>query len=177
MGGIGIDYQAFNRIDEQTGKGRCRLCGKLATGRMWHYCSSEHRDLFELGVSWAHTRYLVLQRDNHRCKNCGKIVHAHYVSQDGDTLKFIESDELANIHHVIPVSYLWQELFKALEGCSENDLPRRKEQLKAIVFFHLDNLITLCEDPCHKTEHKSGWYEQFKFMETGQKTLDEVFAE
>jgi hypothetical protein len=104
-------------------------------------------------------------------------VYGHYVNTDGDSLKFVESDELANIHHIIPVSYLWAEILKALEGCPENDLPRRKEQLKAIVFFHLDNLTTLCEVPCHREEHKSGWYEKFRFMETGQKTLDEILVE
>ena len=170
-----IDYQAFNRRDYETGRWKCRLCEKPAQPPKRFYCSDEHRTLFELGISWAQARYLVLKRDNHRCVKCGKIVHAHYVNTDGDKLKFVGRDELANIHHIIPISYLRGELFKALEGCPESERVWRTEQLAAMLFFHIDNLITLCEVPCHKEEHKSGWYEKFKMMETGQKTL-EVFV-
>lgn len=174
MAQVGIDYSAFNRYDEDAKVGRCRLCGKLATGRFWHYCCKEHRDLFEMGTSWTYARDLVLERDNYRCVKCGKVVASHYCDYDEKKKEFVYSEEIANVHHVIPVSYLWGEIMKALEGCPEEDRPRRLQQLKAIVFFHIDNLVTLCEDPCHKEEHKSGWYEKFRFEETGQKTL-EVF--
>ena len=172
-----MDYQAFNRYDEDAKRYRCRLCGALSTGRKIHYCSDEHRTLFELGISWAYARSLVLKRDNHRCVKCGKIVQGHYIEYDEGKREFISSDNLANIHHVIPVSYLWGEIFKALEGCPEKEKDYRKEQMKVLLFFHIDNLITLCDDPCHKEEHKSGWYLKFKMMETGQKTLDEIIAE
>lgn len=173
MSNVQIDWQAFNRRDIKTGRWKCRYCEKPSQPPKQFYCSDEHRDLFELSLSWPHTRNLVLKRDNYRCVKCGKIVapHSHYY--DKDKKDFVYSDEVANIHHVIPVAYLWNEILKSLEGCPPKDRPRRREQLKVIVFFHIDNLITLCEDPCHKDEHKSGWYKKYALMETGQKTLVE----
>ena len=176
MAQIGIDYQAFNLYNEEEKRGHCRLCGALSTGRFWHYCCKEHRDLFEMGTSWAYARDLVLVRDNFRCVKCGNVVASHYCAYDENKKTFVYSEEIANVHHIIPVAYLRGEIYKALEGCPEEDLDRRKEQLKAIVILHIDNLVTLCEKH-HKETHKSGWYEKFKMRETGQKTLVEIFAE
>lgn len=177
MSNIQIDWQAFNIRDLNTGKIKCRYCGGIPEPPKRVYCSDECRRRFELALSWPYTRKLALERDNYRCRKCGKIIYAHYINQEGDQLKFINEEELANVHHVIPVAYLWGEIIKALEGCPKHLLDRRREQLKVIVFYHLDNLISLCNKPCHKEEHRSGWYLKFKMMETGQKTLDEMVPE
>ena len=177
MAGIPINYSAFDRRDYDTGRWKCRLCEKPAQPPKQYYCSNEHRRIFHLGISWPQARYLALKRDNYRCVKCGKIVAGHHHTYDEGKKKFVYSKEIANIHHVIPVSYLWGEIFKALEGCPASERDWRMEQLMIMVFFHIDNLITLCEDPCHKEEHKSGWYDKFKMMDTGQKTLEVFMSE
>ena len=172
MAGVQFDYNAFDRRDLKTGRWKCRLCEKPAEPPKRYYCSDEHSELFQLALSWPQARYLTLKRDNHRCVKCGKVVVGHYHEYDEDKKEFVYSKEVANVHHIIPVAYLWGEIIKAVEGLEERERTRRIQQLKSIVFFHLDNLITLCEIPCHKEEHKKGWYEKFRFKETGQKTME-----
>lgn len=176
MAGTQFDYTAFDRRDLETGRWKCRLCEKPAEPPKIFYCSDECSELFQLALSWPAARYWALKRDNHRCVKCGRIVQGHYLEYDYGKSKFIEADNIANVHHVIPVSYIWNEILKAVEGLEGKERTWRVQQLKSIAFFHLDNLVTLCEDPCHKEEHKSGWYKRFKMMETGQKTLDELIA-
>ena len=150
---------------------KCRLCENPAEPPKIFYCSDEHRTIFENAISWPHTRYLVLKRDRGKCLKCEKQVALHYLYyKDGE---WNEADYIAHVHHKIPVSYLWGEILKAVEGLEGGERNYRIEQLKAIIFFHIDNLETLCED-CHREAHKSGWYQKFRFMETGQQTLDEI---
>ncbi len=176
MAGVQFDYDAFNRRDPGTGRWKCRLCEKPAEPPKLFYCSDKCSELFQLALSWPAARYWALERDNHRCIKCGKVVAGHYHEYDEEKKEFVYSKEIANIHHIIPVSYLWDEIIKALEGLEGEERTYRAQQLKSIVFFHLDNLITLCEKPCHRNEHKKGWYKKFRMKETGQKTLEELLA-
>jgi len=168
-----IDIRAFDRRDYKTGRWKCRVCEKPAEPPKRYYCSDEHRKLFNLALSWNHTRNLVLKRDNYRCVKCEKIVSAHYHHYDRDKREFMYAEEIAHVHHVIPVVYLWNEILIAVEGLEGKIRDRRIQQLQIIVFHHIDNLVTLCEED-HKDAHQSGWYDKFKLDEMGQKTL-EVF--
>ncbi len=115
-----------------------------------------------------------MERDNYRCVKCGEVVAGHYVEYSEKKKEFVYSKEIGNVHHVIPVAYLWTQIPIALGDLEGEERTWRAQQLKSIVFFHLDNLVTLCEKH-HKESHKSGWYDKFKMMETGQKTLVEIF--
>lgn len=175
MAGVAFDYTAFDRRDLETGRWKCRLCEKPAEPPKRYYCSDECSELFQLALSWPAARYRTLKRDNYRCVKCGEVVAGHYHEYDENKREFVYSKEIANVHHIIPVAYLWGEIIKAVEGLDGKERTWRIQQLKSIVFFHLDNLETLCERH-HKEAHQSGWYEKFKMMETGQKTLDQIIA-
>lgn len=175
MASVQFLFTAFDRRDPETGRQKCRLCEKPAEPPKIVYCSDKCSELFQLALSWPAARYWTLERDNHRCVKCGKVVAGHHHEWNEEQTELVYSKEIANVHHIIPVSYLWGEIIKALEGLEGKERTWRAQQLKSIVFFHIDNLITLCEKPCHNEEHQSGWYEKFKMMETGQKTL-EVFS-
>ena len=169
MSNIQIDWQAFNIRDLKIGRYKCRYCGGIPEPPKQVYCSDECRRKFEIALSWPYVRKRVWERDDHKCVRCQKEVPLHCIGQTGDELTF--SDEIANTHHIIPVAYLWGEIIKAVEGLEGREREYRLEQLKVIVFFHQDNLETLCET-CHKEAHRSGWYNKFKMMETGQQTLE-----
>ena len=177
MASVQFLFTAFDRRDQETERQKCRLCEKLAEPPKRFYCSDRCSELFQLALSWPAARYWALKRDNHRCVKCGKIVAGSHHEYNEETKRLVWSEEIANVHHAIPVAYLWTQIRIALGDLEGKERTWRAQQLKSIVFFHLDNLITLCEIPCHKEEHKSGWYEKFRMKETGQKTLVDIFAE
>jgi hypothetical protein len=173
MASVQFDYTAFDRRDLKTGRWKCRLCEKPSKPPKIFYCSDECSNLFQLALSWPAARYRTIKRDENRCVKCGKVVGTHYSEYDYEKREFVYHNEIANAHHIIPVKYLWGEIQIALEGLEGKERTYRAQQLKSIVLFHSDNLITLCEKH-HKEAHKSGWYDKFKFLETGQKTLEEM---
>lgn len=149
------DYSAFDIRDPETGRLRCRSCGKFPEGRRRHYCSEECYARFYRALSWGSTRRRIWERDGRKCQGCGDPVRLHDSSMvriDGK-LVHVYGWKLSEIHHIVPVVDLRIKAYFAVRQI-QNGYKFRKAFIKVFMLLYYDwnNLITYCEE-CHVKEH------------------------
>lgn len=155
MSGVQLDWYVFNVKDLDTERYLCRVCSKPSTLPKRYYCSDKCNNLLNHALLWNWVRNRIYNRDKRTCQHCRKKLRSYHC------------------HHLVPVAYIMNQIFFALQGVPEEKWLLRYTQLKSIFLFHDDNLITLCEK-CHKLAHKTGWYDKFKPIKQikgDQKTL------
>ena len=130
-------------MDKETGKYRCRFCGKLSVPPKRYYCSDECYWNCQRSVAWWFARRGTFKRDGGKCVKCG------------GSLNF---DNTWDCHHIIPVKELWGTAWDVVfanpdwDNVSEEDKARGFATIYTLLVHDINNLITLCSK-CHKEEH------------------------
>lgn len=127
--------------------GYCHLCGtkvkvnprykkgtkKIRTGwSAFHKYCKAHRghsyDFYKL-IMWEYIRYAIIDRDEGKCQECGKLGFVLNKFPDGSMVRIKSKKSKGfQVHHILPISE---------GGCN-----------------HHDNLQLLCHD-CHWNKHRS----------------------
>jgi len=133
-----VYLDVFDVRDNETGRFRCRYCGKVVPkGRKKHYCSDECRRKFYYAYSWDRVRKEVWERDGGRCVSCGAKVELY-------------GDDACEIHHKTPARELRWVAWDVVKDVEDE---RKRNRYFTILYYMLlydqDNLVTLCSK-CHR---------------------------
>jgi 5-methylcytosine-specific restriction endonuclease McrA len=148
------------------GNGVCRFCGKvIVRGKRTSWCSDECNRHANTALSWEAARLLVIKRDKYKCQMCGTPVYLFHPCNAAlydaearlkypDYFRSSQGERKAEIHHIIPMTTLIDTAWEVTREIQDDGL-REHWFWKLGVMLQLDtnNLITLCQKPCHDDVH------------------------
>jgi hypothetical protein len=170
--------RAFTTLFPPTPDSVCRYCHKpiplKRDLRSKDWCSKEHRSLANQCVSWEKARIDTFNRDGGKCRVCGKKTWLYYkfngieeTENWNEIKKYYEGDSQAETHHVIRINELLRKVWTMMmedEWKSIVNEERNYWETKLYMMLYLDinNLITVCQSPCHDQIHSADYRNQYR---------------
>jgi 5-methylcytosine-specific restriction endonuclease McrA len=159
---------AFDYIFPQTPNGICRYCRKPIPKEMKrrHSWCEGHLEKANMMLSWDKARRITFDRDKGICQRCGVKVYLYGFGGDVEAnLKYYKDEfkdpyrpyylgeRKAEIHHVIPMTDLMDTAWKTAKEAEEDKRDYWFWKLGVMLQLDTNNLITLCQKPCHDDVH------------------------
>lgn len=160
----------FSVKTDASGARLCPWCGRPIPSkqRLQSFCCHACRDWAATAVSWTAARMWVAKRDGYKCRRCGSPVYVFW-QPDGyaDTITdpaYAEyrrccrtgrgDERQAEIHHVVRVGSLYDTAYNVAMEAETEDLRKYwVTKLYAMLYLDVNNLVTLCQKPCHDVVH------------------------